>query len=197
MGIDTLKLGQIITEPQQRDAIHIAVAPVECGDKRLLPGSHVGFCEGSTSVVTKDSALLIGIIDPFISDVVMNGEKCWLFLYPGSITSLRHDWTHPAFVQQLPTIQQVIAGEKAADDKSPSEKWMREWAVRHVGHDYYGDRGSFSEDTAYAFAIEAGHQNHIGPYEDARDFIDDEWWSHWETITGQKGDRGSYFSCSC
>lgn len=39
--------------------------------------------------------------------------------------------------------------------------------------------------------------HHIGPYEDARDYIDDTWWTHWETITGARGERGSYFSCSC
>lgn len=31
----------------------------------------------------------------------------------------------------------------------------------------------------------------------AADIIDSEWWSHWESITGKKGERDAYFSCSC
>lgn len=65
-----------------------------------------------------------------------------------------------------------------------------------MGEDYYGD-GERSEDAAYAAAIAAGREHHIGPYEDARDYIDNEWWAHWEIITGERGDRDSYFSCSC
>jgi hypothetical protein len=86
-------------------------------------------------------------------------------------------------------------------EKSPSEIWMRAWATEHVGYDYYGlsDDGSEkrSEDEAYAYALIIGEENHVGPYEDARDYIDDTWWNHWETITGKQGEREVYFSCSC
>ncbi len=75
---------------------------------------------------------------------------------------------------------------------------MLAWAVQHMSEDYYGDYDTpLSEDTAYASAIRAGETKSIGPYEEARHHIDDEWWSHWEAITGRKGDRDAYFTCAC
>lgn len=114
------------------------------------------------------------------------GQRFWLFLFPGSIRSLRHEWTHPAFTA------------KAESPKSASEKWMRAWAMQHVSDDYYGENGGkVDEEKAYAFAIRAGHEHSVGPHESARDHIDSEWWVHWELITGQSGDRDTYFSCAC
>lgn len=181
---DTLGLGKLITTEQQRDAIHIAVAPV-IADEKLLPGERIGFVEGGNMrVCAMQDVDSIGIVDPFLAKAVTVGQQFWMYLNPGSITSLRHDWTHPAF---------VVAG---VDGKSPSEVWMRAWAKKHIAN-YYDDEESMSEDDAYEFAIDAGRETHIGRFEDAREHIDGEWWSHWEIITGEKGDRDAYFTCSC
>ena len=51
--MDTLKLGQIIKTPQQRDAIHIAVAPVLAGDD-INPGQHIGVDEKNIAWLTAD-----------------------------------------------------------------------------------------------------------------------------------------------
>lgn len=85
------------------------------------------------------------------------------------------------------------------ENKTASERWMRAWALRHVAYDYYGDSldGMVSEDEAYAFALWIGENNHVGPYEGAGEYIDDVWWTHWEAITGQTGEREPYFRCSC
>lgn len=90
----------------------------------------------------------------------------------------------------------ALAAGEPAPEKSWSERWMRNWAIRHVGFDYYDDT-PLSEDAAYAYAIRAGEDHHIGPHEDARGYINDEWWDHWEAITGKTGERGAYFSCGC
>jgi hypothetical protein len=182
--MDKLKIGQLITEPQERDAIHMAVAPVTVAHITTA-GRHCGIdADGLASEYVKP---YVGVIDPFLIGAANKGARCWLFLYPGSITSLRHEWAHPAFT--------TIAAP--ASQKTDSELWMRKWAVKHMGEDYYGDGGQRSEDDAYASAIHAGHEHTVGPYEDSRDHIDDEWWTHWERITGKIGDRDTYFSCGC
>lgn len=92
---DTLRLGHLITGPAARDAVHIAVAPV-IADDRLFPGQPVGFIDGSKDRVGVSKSP-VGIVDPFLMAPVYKESRVWLFLFPGSITSLRHDWTHPAF----------------------------------------------------------------------------------------------------
>lgn len=175
-----LGIGKIITTEQQRDAIHVAVAPVVAA-MRLLPGMNVGLDKDGRA--TNRTSNPMGVVDPFLMTYLDEGEKFWLFLYPGSITSLRHDWTHPAFDKTAP----------AAKEQSESEKWMRGWAKTHMTGGYYDQ----SEEAAYEYAIQAGHDLSVGGYENSRDYIDDEWWNHWENITGQKGQRGEYFSCAC
>ena len=192
MEIQKLGLGQIITTEQQKDAVHIAVAPVTAG-LRLHPGDHVTVGADGVAYYAEKT---IGVVDPFCLETIQKGQQFWLFLYPGTITGLRHEWSHPAFEQkQANSASEPVSGVKAA--KSESERWMRVWAVKHMGEDYYDRDGPVDEDVAYGRAIEAGHSHSIGSNESARDYIDDEWWNHWEAITGQKGDRESYFSCAC
>lgn len=185
--VKSLGIGKIITTPQQRDAIHSAIAPVIAGED-MNPGSHIGIHEGK-AFQEREKLPAIGVADPFYKRMIQRGQEFWLFLYPGSITSLRHNWTHPAFEPESP---------RQSTLKSVSEQWMRAWAVKHMSEDYYSSEDrTKSEDEAYESAIEAGRNLHIGPYEDARDYIDNEWWTHWENITGETGQRGEYFSCSC
>lgn len=91
-----LKIGQIIDATAKRDAIHIAIAPV-IADEKLAPGQSVDLVPGSIDRVYATGIGSIGIIDPFLPGYVLPGQRCWLFLHPGMITSLRHEWTHPAF----------------------------------------------------------------------------------------------------
>jgi hypothetical protein len=183
--VTTELVGNLLEPTVQKDAVHFAVIPMEAIE-RLSPGQRVGKDDhGHIS----GSQPHIGIVDPFLTKPVLAGQRCFLFLFPNTITSLRHEWTHPAFnAKEISTTA----------SKSASEQWMRAWAMEHVSDDYYGDDGDKkSEDDAFNFAIEAGHEKHIGPYESAREHIDSEWWSHWETITGKRGDREAYFSCGC
>lgn len=179
-----LGLGRIITTEQNRDAIHIAVAPVIAAHT-LISGRHVGIDQHGQA--TEHTGSQIGIVDPFLRVTVEKGQTFWLFLYPGTITSLRHEWAHPAFG----------AEEKVIVETSTSEKWMRAWSVQHMGKDYYGDREKLTEEEAYGNAITAGHTLNVGPYEDSRDHIDSTWWSHWSIITGEVKPEDAYFSCSC
>jgi len=91
-------LGQPPGDRDRRDAIHIAIAPVTASGE-LRPGQHVGpLPDGRFGVVEKP----IGIVDPFLPGPVQDGQPFWLCLYPYTITSLRHVWTHPEFKPTLP-----------------------------------------------------------------------------------------------
>lgn len=95
------EVGKLISEKAFRDAIHVAIAPVTAG-VRLFPGQHVGLKNGEAHV----DGPLIGVVDPFLTKQVQPGEMFWLFLYPNTVTSLRHAWTHPAFAAAATTPKQ-------------------------------------------------------------------------------------------
>ena len=80
---DVPKLGEVITDDPGRDAVHVAVIPMLAA-RVMHPGEH----------------LKNGIVDPYLKAPVQPGEKYWLLLYPNTVTSLRHVWTHPAFAEE-------------------------------------------------------------------------------------------------
>ncbi len=86
-------LGTIIDETASRDAIHLAVEPVIAGEL-LHPGQKVFASKGIAIIATKYA---LGIVDPFLKQDVLPGQRFWLVVNPGQITSLRHVWTHPHF----------------------------------------------------------------------------------------------------
>lgn len=94
--MDEPRLGQIIEGPARRDAIHIAVFPATACE-RLSPGEHVGFPNPGDPEKVGKCEKPLGVVDPFLARDVEAGERFWLFLYPKSVTGLRHAWEHPAF----------------------------------------------------------------------------------------------------
>lgn len=161
-------IGKLIEQERHRDAIHVAVVPVEAGEK-LAPGARVGIVDGKAMEVEPP----IGIVDPFLLKVVRPGQRFYLFLFPGSITSLRHEWVHPAFGDLLPQPPPV-------DPKEESRKWVAAWAEKLglsagavmsaadqwlLGDDYYCFSGIDTPDAAYSGAKE--------------------FWKHYEVLTGK------------
>lgn len=89
-------VGRPIPEAAKRDAVHIALAPVVAGED-LNPGEWVGFRGGDHTTVYRDVTRYVGIVDPYVVGPIKKGTRVYLFLTPGSITSLVHRWQHPAF----------------------------------------------------------------------------------------------------
>ena len=185
---ESLGLGKIITTEQHRDAVHIAVAPVVAGCDGMTPGRHIGIIEGEIAGFVENA---IGIVDPFLPYAPQKGQRFWMYLYRGSITSLRHEWTHPA----LPNLQQVIAGEcnyAGVDEKQAAIEWMKNAAL------LFGV--NYEELIADWCDLVTG--NYINNGETIRDRwyeIADDFWKYHKIITGKEtpeNERGG-FTCSC
>ncbi len=96
-------LGMIHYKQEKRDAIHLAVDPVEAGCE-LKPGQKIGIKSGVAYPVGMHlNGYVIpyhGIVDPFLPRSVKRGEKFWFVMAPRIVTSLRHVWSHPEFTDE-------------------------------------------------------------------------------------------------
>lgn len=194
MGQETLGLGQIITSKQERDAIHIAVLPVAASE-RLNPGDWVALDADGRAYEDEDG---IGVVDPFLKTGIRIGQMFWLYLIPGSITSLRHSWTHPA-LDSPKTIPDP--------DFATSEKWLRNFISRADCPGYettiaaaIGDPPPADDDgyNEYSTSNDGEYLTFIG--RDAHGDIPPEFWDHVEVVTGRKippRHRAQFFGCSC
>ena len=89
--VDALEtFGTVFDTDMPRDAVHVACISGQA-QERLQPGQHVGYKNGVITTVGDK----IGIIDPFIIGPIKFGERCWIFIYPRTVTGLRHAWEHP------------------------------------------------------------------------------------------------------
>ena len=173
-------VGRIISSAEYRDAIHIALCPV-ASDEKLSPGQAIALV-GDRKVSA--SGYHIGIVDPFLRAEVAPGQWFYMFLYPNTITSLRHEWTHPAF------------GEDPV--KGLSEQWIRKFADSiplayevlmsgAAGWVESKKHGGYGEYLCFGGLLEG-------------EYVPDEFWPHYENVTGTKvadEHRGSFFTCSC
>lgn len=182
--MSTIKLGELVDDKQDRDAIHIAIVPMKASEL-LRPGQRVGLI-GDDECEAGPSENCVGIVDPYLVDVVPKGAVFWLFLLPNTVTGMRHHWEHPEF-QNDQLISQAMQKENA-----------RMWLIDQC--DPLGM--SFEELTSRNSELVNGgyiktHQN-----ESARDHwyeIEDQFWRFLEIYTGQvikESDRGG-FTCSC
>ena len=129
MSNHTFELGKLITKKEGRDATHIAIAPVVSVDKNLYPGQKVGLREGSLTKVTAFTDSFIGVVDPFLKNNVKMGEEFWLFLYPNTVTSLKHEWTHPAFEFSNQNAEDKEMS-KIEEKKRESREWLTDFASK-------------------------------------------------------------------
>jgi hypothetical protein len=91
------KLGTLPGAAVGRDAIHVAVVPL-MSSSYLKPGEHVGWAYDQPGTVSDYTDKKFGVVDPFLpQEEIEPGTRVWVLLYPGSISSLRHVWSHPEF----------------------------------------------------------------------------------------------------
>jgi len=190
--MDDLNLGKIITGNPGRDAIHIAVLPVIVAEFRIYPGTSVTFSNPDRhEVVTASDNNAIGIIDPFLTDEVKRGQKCWVFLYPNTVTGLRHHWEHPDIPEPQPEAE-VDKNEVFRILKTGAEqKWLTTFANEQVNMSYPELMNMLDE---YVRTGESHHLSGIDtPYGHEKKL-----WDCYEAVKGVKvPDRSIPFTCSC
>lgn len=104
-------VGKVIAGDAHRDAIHVAIAPA-VAKVLLWPGQGVdknGGCDGDE----------VGIVDPFLKTSVKPGQKFYIFIAPNTVTSLRHEWTHPMFDPTTPS------------EMAEAMAWVKAYAEEH------------------------------------------------------------------
>lgn len=177
-------LGQIHTRQEHRDAIHLAVEPVEAGED-LLPGVHITVQGGIARRVAAGEDGL-GIVDPFLSRPVKKGERFWFVMYPRMVRSLRHVWTHPAFPDS------EAAQPPVQNERAEAEAWLRRKA------DAFGlSYQRLLDITANWVESEC---EYVGGSEMEGVYIDDDFWPHYELATGKPvpdGLRHNFIGCAC
>ena len=193
-------LGTIIKETEvkdgEKDAIHLAVYQVVAGEN-LCAGEKIGLVNGQARKARGEIKAL-GIVDPFIEDNhgnVRAGQYFWLIVFPRQITSLRHVWSHPDFLENVK--------EKKAPAKkkimTESEKYIRDLAKR-VGITYE----VLMEGAADYLDDKRGRKKWasriIGGSMMEGEGVPQQFWPHYEKVTGTRIPdkfRGSFFSCAC
>ena len=100
---DTPKLGELCDPTAGRDAVHIAIAPVKAAEP-MGPGTRCGL--NAAGEADPWASPFVGIVDPFLPRSVRTGERFYLCLFPNTVTSLRHVWTHPVFAVKVPELKE-------------------------------------------------------------------------------------------
>lgn len=170
------KLGKIIQGEERRDATHVAVMPV-VATGTLKPGQHVAFLGGGT---VGPGAETIGVVDPFLKAPVEDVQRFWLFLYPDTITGLRHEWTHPIF---------------DGDTKAASLAWIEAFArtMEMTGQRLLDAANRYVECGDWTY-------DNSERYKDADYSQLPTFWRHYEIVTGNTADVDKTdmpFTCSC
>lgn len=124
MAADQVKFGEAPPDGAGRDAVHVAVYPAVAAC-RLQPGEPVQRTESGRFEPADDGDVCLGIVDPYLTRPVSKGGRFWLCLYPNTVTSLRHEWSHPAFpaMTEPPPSPQPAPAKTVTPGPEEEEDW--------------------------------------------------------------------------
>lgn len=179
-----------MTKLPPRDAIHVATIPLIAAEA-LRPGSKVRLKRNTKDIAisatyNKDEA--VGVVDPFLDVLTVHkGDIFWCFLYPKTISGLRHHWEHPVFDAPEPNINEL----------NEHEEWIRNFA-EEWGFNYDDLIRETTSNDEWRYATCFGSDLHSG---DELGSDHDLFWYHLEKLTGKTFDekhrRETGWSCSC
>lgn len=188
-------VGHILTSIQGRDAIHVPVLSV-VAQVKLSPGEDVG-ADG-----TRNDP--IGIVDPFLTKRVEPGEIFWLFIYPRTISTLRHVWDHPKVASEFGIV-------KSSNNKLPIKEvnphtnlpYTREQELALDSIKTYSEILGIDDVNTLIDAgleyIKDGEYLCIGGLLEGL-YTEDQFWDNLSVLIGKEiknDDRGNFFTCSC
>lgn len=170
---------------QRRDAVHVAVMPVIAGEF-LHHAESLRLKFGTSNVVL--SAVYnddyIGIVDPFIGlHHIDPGQQFWMWLRPGTITGLRHEWSHAAIDVDVSTM-------------SESERWLRVFAEKwNFNYDEMLEQSMLDTGIIVARGYELHDVSGLDKEDEAT------FWAHIEKVTGKRISKAHKnkvsWSCTC
>lgn len=170
-------LGELITTEKGRDAVYVAIAPVTAAEK-LYPGQGIVLTD-ATGIRVKSATGndWSGIVDPFLTAPVFPEQRFWMWMRPGSITSLRHEWTHPA-LDSAPALVDSKAAARSAVAALGASMGMTFDGIMDAARTYQ----------------ESGRQLVRWEFEGMG--IPNDFWDDYQTLTGEKlKDRDTFFHC--
>lgn len=187
------KIGKLIDDVNaQRDAVHVAIIPLIAGEE-LRIGSKIKLKFGSTDIAldaSYNAEDAIGIVDPFLDSekayYIEKGQRFYGFLFPGTVTGMRHHWQHPKF-------------ENIQVPQNEHEAWLRDFCDRW-NFDYHElIRAAIGlDDPEWRYVVAQGRDLHTRE-ELGEDY--DLFWHHFEALAGEKFDddhkKAMQWSCSC
>lgn len=185
-----VKVGEVIKGEAHRDAIHVAVLPVIVAADYMYPGETCEFVYGTTDQIKQanDARKSIGIVDPFLTVTLKKGDRCYLWMKPGTVTGMRHHWQHPA-----------VDEPKVAEDIS--ELWLRQFA-QHWNFDYdeMVRLAQVPGEYITANGVDLHSREELSKATDGT-LTEDLFWGHLGNVTGKifnQAHRSSIgWSCSC
>jgi hypothetical protein len=192
-------LGTVITDKKVgRDAVHLACFPAKTFDSLTGPGAHVGLLEdGRVSVY---AAKPIGIIDPFLPDLVKAGQEVLVLVYPRTIESLRHVWSHPDVPEENKSVAVLMPQLTVEMTQPVLDRNYLTARLAEIGR-------TLDPPVSASRLEEAMDEGYVTVYgEDAYGEIPlpPEVWQAYENVHGRmaiadprRGQQGVYFTCSC
>jgi hypothetical protein len=94
--VSDAKIGTRPDENSERDAVHVAIAPV-IAYETLQPGDRVVVVWGGRVRRAHVDEQAVAIVDPFLREPTEAGDRVWVLLVPGTPVGLRHYWQHKDF----------------------------------------------------------------------------------------------------
>lgn len=176
----TPSIGHLIADgvTVERDAVHVAILPVRAAEN-LVPGTHVGVVSKGLELKVGLVAPLIGVVDPLLPEIVLKGQRFFLWMYPHSVKSLKHVWTHPVVDNAAEKLKAKIWLEDFAEEIGISYKELMQGAENHIDHGGYVTLNYDTPDVVYKKASE--------------------FWKHYEIMSGQSPSDAEdmFFTCAC